>query len=80
MNKNYPCRTERVSGTYYSVKFYNVSTGKLSMTCSQYESREQAEKSSDRIIKACPHLRYEVVEHNWQSDVCIECGKDEYGY
>lgn len=75
--KIYPCRTEVVTGTTYRVKI--LKDGVVRMSTS-YEDKDKAEAWAARIVAVRPSEGYsfEISSHPWTSNVCIECGREEY--
>lgn len=77
--KKYPCRTEEISGTTYSISIWSdASKEKPSGYCSEYESWEAADAFGKVITKNFPNGKYQVNSVNWKKKVCIECGNESY--
>ncbi len=75
--KIYACRTEEISGITYRVKI--LKDGVVIMSTS-YEDKDKAEAWAARIVAVEPSKGYsfEISSHPWTSNVCIECGREEY--
>ena len=77
-DKKYPCRTEKISGTTYIIKMFIIGETEYRLSTSR-ESKEEAESYVDRFTKKYPDkYRFEITESSWTSDVCVECGREEY--
>lgn len=73
--KIYRCRTERISGTTYVIKMYL--NGESRMSTSR-ESKEEADRYVQDMSARLPNFRFEITEFPWTSNVCVECGREEY--
>jgi hypothetical protein len=77
--KEYPCRTEEISGTSYSISIWNdASKLEPSGLMSPYSSWEEADALGKRMMANLPNGKYEVNTRLWKKKVCIECGEDVY--
>ncbi len=76
-DKKYPCRTEQISGTTYHVKMFSISDAKHRMSTS-FQSKEEADGYVERMGQRLPEYRFEITESPWTSEVCVECGREEY--
>jgi len=73
--KIYACRTEEIRGIRYHIKMLLNGELRMSTSC---EGKEETDRYVASMSKALPHLTFEVTEHPWTSNVCIECGREEY--
>ena len=73
--KIYTCRIEKISGTTYVIKMYL--DGELRMSTSR-ESQEEADRLVKSMSEKLPKLSFKISSHPWTSNVCIECGREEY--
>lgn len=77
--KEYPCRTEEISGISYSISIWsNADNEGPSGYMSPYESYEKAEESAVRMMRELPNGKYEINTHPWKRKVCIECGEETF--
>jgi len=75
-DKKYPCRTEEISGIRYHIKWFLNGELRASTSC---EGKEEADRYTASMSKALPPgYTFTVTEHPWTSNVCIECGREEY--
>lgn len=73
--KKYPCRTEKISGTTYIIKMYLDGVSRMSTS---RESKEETDRFIQDMSERLPNFRFEITESPWTSDVCVECGREEY--
>lgn len=74
-DKIYTCRTEEVSGTTYVIKMYLDGVHRMSTS---RESKEEADRHIKNMSARLPDCSFEISSHPWTSNVCIECGREEY--
>lgn len=73
--KIYACRTEEISGTTYVIKMYLDDIHRMSTSC---QSKEEADRYVKSMSERLPNCKFEISSHPWTSNVCIECGREEY--
>lgn len=74
-DKKYTCRTEKISGISYHIKMYRDNVLRASTS---FDSKERADRYIKRMSEKLPEYKFEVTEHPWTNNVCIECGREEY--
>ena len=73
--KIYTCRTEKISGISYHIGMYKDGVLRMSTSC---EGKEDTDRYVKDMSARLPDIEFRVTEHPWISNVCIECGREEY--